>query len=99
MLKEIPSSQGKRTDIETSSLMSEEVKPKPKTEVIEDLGFNRQQASQFQQMAEHEDVVLEAISEAMENKSVPVCLRRLNRSVQMDKTLTVLSKLIKRLNR
>ena len=70
MMKEIPSSQGKRTDIETSSPVSEEVKSKTKTEVIEELGFNRQQVSQFQQMAEHEDIVLEAIAEAKENDDI-----------------------------
>lgn len=70
MLKEIPSSQGKRTDIETFSPVSEEVKPKPKMEVIQELGFNRQQVSQFQQMAEHEELVYEAIAEARENDDI-----------------------------
>jgi len=68
MLKEIPKSQGKRTDLETSSIIVEEVKPK--TEVIKELGFSKDVASDFQQMAEHEDVVREAIAEARENDDI-----------------------------
>ena len=75
MLKEIPkatkgtgSNQYQKAE---SAENHEEVKfSKPKAEVIEELGFKRQQASQFQQMAEHEDVVLEAISEARENDDI-----------------------------
>lgn len=68
MLRELPKAQGKRTDIVTSSPASEEVKPK--FVAVEELGFNRQQVSQFQQMAEHEDIVLEAIAEARENDDI-----------------------------
>lgn len=58
MLKEIPkatkgtgSNQYQKAE---SAENHEEVKfSKPKAEVIEELGFNRQQVSQFQQMAEH----------------------------------------------
>jgi len=63
MLKEIPkaTTNHKRQDLENQSEViflnqkQEPEKPKPKAEVIEELGFNRQQVSQFQQMAEHED--------------------------------------------
>lgn len=68
MLKEIPKAQGHRTDMATSSLQDDEVKPK--TETVSELGFNRNQVSQFQQMADHEADVYKAISEARENDDI-----------------------------
>lgn len=69
MLKEIPSKAGARTDIKTtSSNRHEEVKPK--MEVAKDLGFTKDQVSQFQRMADHEDVVQKAIVEARENDDI-----------------------------
>lgn len=68
MLKEIPKAQGKRTDLPTSSSRIEEVKPK--SEAAKELGFTRDQVSQFQRMAEHEDIVHEAIAEAKENDDI-----------------------------
>ena len=62
MLKEIPNAQGQRTDLGTSSIVVEKVKPKAKT--IKELGFSKDQVSQFQRMATHEDIVHEAIAEA-----------------------------------
>lgn len=66
MLKEIPSTQGKRNDL-TSSRRGDEV---GKRETTDELGFSRNQVSQFQRMAEHEDAVLDAIAEARENDDV-----------------------------
>ena len=68
MLKEIPKAQGKRTDLSTSSSRIEEVKPK--SEAAKELGFTKDQVSQFQRMAEHEDIVHEAIAEAKENDDI-----------------------------
>ena len=48
MLKEIPKAQGKRTDL-TSSRQDDEV---GKRETTDELGFSRNQVSQFQRMAE-----------------------------------------------
>lgn len=62
MLKEIPKAQGHRTDMATSSLQDDEVKPK--TETVSELGFNRNQVSQFQRMADHEEQVQEAVLDA-----------------------------------
>lgn len=64
MLKEIPKASGKRTDlitpveVITSYLEGQEVE-KTKTETVKELGFTPKQTHQFQQMAEHEDVVIE----------------------------------------
>ena len=68
MLKEIPNAQGQRTDLGTSSIVVEKVKPKAKT--IKELGFSKDQVSQFQRMATHEDIVHEAIAEAKENDDI-----------------------------
>ena len=43
---------------------------KPKIDAIKELGINRQQASQFQQMAANEDTVKEAIQKARSNDDV-----------------------------
>lgn len=80
LLKEIPKSQGKRTDLGTSSTANEEVMqeepPKTKTEVVKELGFSMDMASDFQQMADNEPIVREAIAEARENNDIishPCC--------------------------
>lgn len=43
---------------------------KPKMETAKELGFTKNQISQFQRMAEHEDVVHEAIAKAKENDEI-----------------------------
>lgn len=68
MLKEIPKATPNNNpyhEIRTESKLA-----KPKSEVIKDLGFSKDMASDFQQMAEHEDIVLEAIAEARENDDI-----------------------------
>lgn len=54
MLKEIPKAQGQRSDLETSLPSGQEVKPKAET--VKELGFTSKQVSQFQRMADHEEV-------------------------------------------
>ena len=65
MLKEIPKASANQYKSANSS--SDE---KAKSEAVKELGFNRQQVSQFQRMATHEDIVLEAIAEAKENDDI-----------------------------
>ena len=71
MLKEIPKVEHKGNQytpkMETSAKVEES---KTKTETVKELGFSKDQVSQFQQMAEHEDVVMEAIAEARENDDI-----------------------------
>lgn len=67
MLKEIPKAQGKRTDI-TSNPKGQEVETKADT--VRELGFTPKQTAQFQQMAEHEEEVHEAIAEARKNDDI-----------------------------
>ena len=43
---------------------------KPKAEVVRELGFTPKQTAQFQQMADHETQVREAIAEARENDDI-----------------------------
>lgn len=69
MLKEIPKASANQYTKE-SAFSSEVEKPKPKAEVVKELGFSKDQTSQFQQMAEHEEIVMEAIAEARENDDI-----------------------------
>ena len=67
MLKEIP----KATPDNAKKQFSPQDKLIPKkSETIKELGFTPKQTAQFQQMAEHEDVVMEAIAEARENDDI-----------------------------
>lgn len=66
MLKEIPKAQGRRTDIELRSTDA----PKSKAESIESLGISRDNAKRYQQMAEHPEVVQQAIAEAREHDDI-----------------------------
>ena len=65
MLKEIP----KATANQYTSANSAAVE-KAKTETAKELGFSKDQVSQFQRMASHEDIVHEAIAEAKENDDI-----------------------------
>lgn len=74
MLKEIPkattnnpSGKNQYTD---GQIIPQDKKTKTKTETIRNLGFTPKQTAQFQQMADHEEVVHEAILEARESDDI-----------------------------
>ena len=71
LLAQIPKTPGKRTDLEmaaTSSTVSEEVKPK--TEIVKDLGFSKDQVSDYQTLAKNPEVVEQVLREAKESGKV-----------------------------
>ena len=68
MLKEIPKATPNNNPFHENSPQDNFVKPK--AEVVEELGFTPKQTHQFQQMAEHEELVHEAIAEARENDDI-----------------------------
>lgn len=68
ILKEIPKATPNNNPFHENRPASNLVKTK--AEVAEELGFNKDQVSQFQRMAEHEDVVREAMAEARENDDI-----------------------------
>lgn len=69
MLKEIPKASG--GDRKSDSFKNHsEMKFETKKETIKELGFNRNQVSQFQRMADHEEQVQEAIAEARQNDDI-----------------------------
>lgn len=70
MLKEIPKVSGGDRKSENFKNQPEMNFDKPKSEVVQNLGFSRNQVSQFQQMADHEEVVHEAIAEAREKNDI-----------------------------
>lgn len=68
LLLAIPKQSGMRTDLETSSEHSDEVKTKRQT--IEEMGYNRQDANDYEQMAKHPEVVQKVIDDALANGDV-----------------------------
>lgn len=65
MMKEIPKASG-RPEI----IVTKDKNKTPKSETIRELGFTPKQTAQFQQMADHEPQVLEAIAEARERDDI-----------------------------
>lgn len=70
MLKEIPKVSGGDRKSEDFKNIPRDKFEKPKTETIRELGFTPKQTHQFQQMADHEDIVHKVIVEARENDDV-----------------------------
>lgn len=80
LLKQIPKSSGKRTDL-TSSQQCEQVKgafsqncEKPqetKQEIITRLGFNKDQANRFETLSSNKEIVEQVKAEARKNEDIP----------------------------
>ena len=68
LLLAIPKAQGRRNDISTSSTQVEEVETK--SETISKMGYSKDEASDYQQMAKHPDVVQKVIDDALERGEV-----------------------------
>ena len=68
LLLSIPTASGKRTDLATSSAHKEEVKTK--TETVKEMGYSKNDVSDYQQMAQNPEVVQKVIDEAMERGEV-----------------------------
>lgn len=68
MLKEIPKATPNNNPFHEN--VQQDKLAKPKSERIRDLGFSPKQTAQFQQMADHEELVHEAIEEARENDDI-----------------------------
>lgn len=62
---------------------------KTKTEAVKELGFSKDQVSRFQQMAEHEDIVKEALEEAKEKNDIASQSSILNKIKQEKKKAEV----------
>lgn len=68
MLKEIPKAQGQRNDLQLIDTSGDKLKPK--AEVLRENGISQKTAERFQQMAEHPEIVHQAIAEARENDDI-----------------------------
>lgn len=68
LLLAIPTSQGRRTDKETSVERSTKVETKNQT--IERMGYGTTEAKDYQQMAKHPEVVKKVIQDAMDNGEI-----------------------------
>lgn len=62
---------------------------KTKTEAVKELGFSKDQVSRFQQMAEHEDIVKEALAEAKEKNDIASQSAIMNKIKQEKKKVEV----------
>lgn len=62
LLLNLPKQSGLRTDLETSSTQVEKVKTKGET--IKDMGYSKDEASDYQQMAKNPDIVRKVIEDA-----------------------------------
>lgn len=68
LLLAIPKQSGARTDLGTSAERTDEVKSK--SEVIAEMGYERHDAHDYQQMAKHPEVVRKVIADALENGEI-----------------------------
>ena len=75
LMREIPTAQGTRTDLE----LPQHALEKSKTEIIHDNGFNPESARQFERMSEHPEAVAAAKAEAREADEI------VTRSAVLDK--------------
>lgn len=70
MLREIPKASGGDRRSDSFKNQPSVIFEKPKTETLADMGITRNAASQYQQMAEHPEIVEQAIQEARENDDI-----------------------------
>ena len=84
LFKEIPTNQGKRTDLEPPRSGAEKLKTK--TEIVEDLGFSDDQANRFETLADNKDIVEFVKAEARENEDVPTRARVLELAADKKKS-------------
>ena len=77
LLNLMPKQSGARTDLQPLPTArkkldeSEDESPKPKLEVAKEMGFNKNQVSQFQTLADNPDAVRQTIAEAMDKGETP----------------------------
>lgn len=77
MLKKIPKGQGKRTDLQPRVISDPKLK-KTKSEMIEELGFEKKQAQRFEILADNPDLVERVKAEARENDDLPTRTQVIN---------------------
>ena len=68
MLKEIPKATPNNNPFHENHTGVNLVKPK--SDVLEEIGLNRMTANRFEQMADHPEIVQQAIAEARENDDI-----------------------------
>lgn len=82
LLAQIPKTPGKRTDIETSITSSPAIEEvKTKAEVIKDLGFSKDQVSDYQALAKNPEIVEQVLREAKESGKV-VSMAEMQRKIK-----------------
>ena len=83
LLKQIPKTQGKRTDLQLIDTDVEKLETKKET--IERLGFNPKQAERFETLSSNKDIVEQVKAEARENEDIPTRTRVLQLVKQKSK--------------
>ena len=87
MLKEIPKATPNNNAFHENAPKDNLVKPKAET--VKELGFTPKQVSQFQRMADHEEIVHAAIAEAKENDDIvsrSAVMKKIAESIPKPKT-------------
>lgn len=97
LLKQIPKASGIRTDLQPVFTSEQRLQivpqtPKPKEQVVEELGFNQNQVHRFETLANNKDIVEQVKAEARENEDIPTRSRVLqlvkekNKQLQLENT-------------
>lgn len=68
LLLSLPTAQGKRTDLQTS--VERTTKVKTKAETVSEMGYSKDEAKDYQQMAKHPEVVKKVIQDAMDSGEI-----------------------------
>jgi len=87
LFKQIPTNQGKRTDVDELRSAGGTKSEKSKEETIESLGFSKTQAYSFETLADNADIVEQVKAEARENGEFPTRARVLELAANRNKTI------------
>jgi len=85
LFKQIPTNQGKRTDVDELRSDGGTKLEKSKEETIESLGFSKTQAYSFETLADNADIVEQVKAEARENGEFPTRARVLELAANRNK--------------
>lgn len=89
LFKALPKASGERTDLQPSN--TGVTRSTTKQETVENLGFNKMQASRFETLAEHLEIVEQVKAEAIENDDLPTRTEVLNRVKNLQREKEIIS--------
>ena len=96
MLMEIPKDKSFKGNQHIRQIDTGVVSPKPKKDVLKDLGINEKQAERFEILAEHKEIIEQVKAEARENEDIPTRTAVLNNVKEIKKIEAFKNKTIER---